>query len=59
MTRILDYDMLSFNHFPLNDLIYIVTHLKLCSATASHNFQWVKITHICLIWNQIFVKRYV
>ena len=29
----------------------IFTHLKLGLATATHNFKWVKITHICLIWN--------
>ena len=23
-------------------------------ATATHNFKWVKITYICLIWNQTF-----
>ena len=27
--------------------IWIFTHLKLCLATAIHNFKWVKITHIC------------
>ena len=27
---------------------------KLCLATATHNFKWVKITHICLIWKQTF-----
>ena len=25
----------------------IFTYLKLCLATATHNFKWVKITHIC------------
>ena len=25
------------------------THLKLCLATAKHNFNWVEITHVCLI----------
>ena len=24
------------------------THLKLCLATATHNFKWVKITQMCL-----------
>ena len=31
---------------------FIFTNLKLCLATASHNFKWVKIAHICLIWDQ-------
>ena len=26
-----------------------ITHLKLCAATATHNFKRVKITHICTI----------
>ena len=26
-----------------------ITHLKLCLATATHNFMWVKFAHICLI----------
>ena len=26
--------------------------MKLCLATTTHNFMWVKITHICLISNQ-------
>ena len=31
----------------------IFTHLKLCVATATHNFKWVKkINQICLIWDQ-------
>ena len=25
-------------------------------ATATHNIKWVQITHICLIWDQIFVQ---
>ena len=32
-------------------LISIFTHLKLCLASATHNFKWVKITHVCLIWD--------
>ena len=28
--------------------------LKLCLATATHNFKWLKITHICLILLQKF-----
>ena len=27
------------------------TILKLCLATAIHNFKWVNITHIRLIWD--------
>ena len=34
----------------LRYLILISTHLKLCLATTSHNFRFVKITLICLIW---------
>ena len=30
------------------------THLKLCLATATHNFKWVKITHIFVVWEQKF-----
>ena len=37
-------------------LISIFTHLKLCLATAIHNFKWVKITHIFLIWDQRFAN---
>ena len=32
------------------------THLKLCIATATHNFKWVRITHICLIWDRAFAS---
>ena len=35
-----------------NQIIWIFTHLKLCLATATHNFKWVEITHICLISDQ-------
>ena len=38
----------------LNKLIEIFNHLMLCLATASHNIKWLKITHICLIWDQTF-----
>ena len=34
----------------------IFTHLKLCVATATHNFKWVKIIHICLIWDLTFAN---
>ena len=30
----------------------MITHLKLCLATATHNFKRVKITHSCLTWDQ-------
>ena len=34
----------------LKALCYIIfIHLKLCLATAIHNFKWVKIHHICII----------
>ena len=33
-------------------LIRIFNHLKLCLATATHNFKCVNITHICLIWDE-------
>ena len=33
-------------------LTWIVNHLRLCLATAIHNLKWVKITHICLIWDK-------
>ena len=31
-----------------NEIIKFFTHLKLCLATAIHNFKWVKVNHICL-----------
>ena len=30
------------------------TDLKLCLATATHNFKSVKNTHVCLNWDQAF-----
>ena len=36
--------------------MYIFTHLKLCLATATHNFKWVKITQIGLVWDQTLVN---
>ena len=36
--------------------IEMFTHLKLCLATAIHNFQSVKITYIYLFWNQTFAN---
>ena len=38
----------------LSKFISVFTHLKLFPATATHNFIWVKVTHICLIWDQPF-----
>ena len=32
----------------------MLTHLKLCLATTIHNFKLVKITHVCLIWDNKF-----
>ena len=42
--------------YPLCSLIEIFTHLKLCLATATHNFKWVKIINICLIWDKTFAN---
>ena len=36
----------------LNNKIEIFTHLKLCLATATHNFKWVKIT-------KFWIKAYI
>ena len=36
---------------PLNEMIYIFTHLKLCVATATHNFKWAKNPYIWWIWD--------
>ena len=40
----------------LHSHFLIFTHLKLCLATATHNFKRVKISHMCLIWHQPFVN---
>ena len=37
---------------PLNCLILIPPYLKLCLATANHNFRWGEITHIRLVWDE-------
>ena len=38
---------------PHAKVIYLIfTHLKLCLATATHNFKWLKI--ICFLLSQIF-----
>ena len=49
-------DESSMSLSPPSNLIYFFTHLKLCFATATHNFKWVKISHICLIWDQKFLN---
>ena len=41
----------------LNKTIYILTHLMLCLATATHNIKWVKITHICRMWIKTNLKQ--
>ena len=45
--------------FPLCYLILIFTYLKLCPATVTHNFNWVKITHICLILDKKLANCFV
>ena len=40
-------------------LIAIFPHLKVCLATATHTFKWVKITEICLILDQTFENLHV
>ena len=35
---------------------YSLSNLKLCLATATHNFKWVKFTEISLIWDQTFAN---
>ena len=40
----------------LGKFILIFNHLRLCLATAIHNLKWLKITHICLIWDQTFTN---
>ena len=63
--RILIAHMLIWKSLPVADnlidvdalillLIIFFTYLKLCLATATHNFKWLKITHICLIWDKSF-----
>ena len=41
---------------PPSYFILIFTHLKLCLAIATHNFKWVEIAHIGLIWDQTFAN---
>ena len=40
----------------LDVFILIFNHLRLCLATAIHNLKWLKITHICFNWVQIFAN---
>ena len=49
---------LSFNLYPQSEiyLMSFFTQLKLCLYTATHNFKWVKVTRICLIWSQTFAN---
>ena len=35
-------------------LTEIFTHLQLCVASATHNFMWLKIPHICSTWHLNF-----
>ena len=35
----------------VNKFIKIFSHLKLCPAKATHNFKWLKITHITHLFN--------
>ena len=42
--------------YPLERYIkkYVFMHLNLCFAVETHNFMWMKTTHICLFWDQAF-----
>ena len=44
------YDRLIYNSFKWTK------NSKLCLTTMTHNFKWVKIIHICLIWDQTFTN---
>ena len=44
----------NLNLILLSYFFLIFTHLKLCPATATHNFKWLKITGLFLIWAQIY-----
>ena len=44
--------------FPAKVSYLIFTHLKLCLATATHNFKWVKISHR-LMWDQTFAVKHI
>ena len=58
--NIWDLNILNISAFKaLNYRIDNFTHLKLCFATATHNFKWVKMTDICLMWDQQFADFYV
>ena len=39
----------------MNTVKYLITEpSKRCITTATHNFKWLKVTHICLILYQTF-----
>ena len=43
--------------YPTADFIYanlFLLFVWLFDAIVTHNFKWVNITHICLIWDQAF-----
>ena len=42
--------------FTLNALHLNFTQFKLCLATATHSFNWVKIIYIYLFWKQTFAN---
>ena len=44
-----------FTLFRALSRITFFTHMKLCLATATLNFKWVKITHICLVGDETFL----
>ena len=50
------YAYVPLTFFQLIYLILIFTHLKLCLATATHNFKWMKVTQSGLIWDQTFAN---
>ena len=40
-----------------SDLIQTITHWKVCLDNATQSFLWMKITQICLIWDQTFAEN--
>ena len=46
--------MLTF--FLQSKICLISNHSRLCLAIATHNLKWLKITRICLIWDQTFAN---
>ena len=55
MIKQLVIDKQIIRYWTLGD-VFFFTHLKLCLATATHKLKWVKITHICLIWDLSFAN---